>query len=62
MIWSISSGGRVIRAACWCCCCSEDMVVWRDGSIFVEQSIVLTGMILIVRMRDGDFVQLIDYM
>jgi hypothetical protein len=31
MLWSISSGGRVMRAACWCC--SEDMVVWRSDSI-----------------------------
>jgi len=25
MIWSISSGGSVMSAACWCC--SDDMIV-----------------------------------
>ena len=58
MIWSISSGGSVMSAACWCC--SEDIIVWIGDFDLAERKIVLTGSILI-RMRD-EIVRLIDYM
>lgn len=29
MIWRMSSGGKVMSAACWCC--SEDMIVGSSG-------------------------------